>query len=49
MVLNASDREATVTLPVDPSGWTEAFGAGEEPLPNASIPATDGRVWVRVK
>lgn len=49
VVLNASDREATVTLPVDPSGWTEAFGAGEEPLPNASIPATDGRVWVRVK
>ncbi len=49
VVLNASDRDATVTLPLDGTGWTRAFGDTDTTPPTVTIPAIGGAVWVRAK
>ena len=49
VVLNASDRDATVTLPLDGTGWTRAFGDTDTTPPTVTIPAIAGAVWVRAK
>jgi len=49
VVLNAGHQDATVTLPLDGTGWTKALGAPDTPPPTVTIPAIGGAVWVRGK